>query len=360
MSDHEDAASEAAPEGWSRMFNQMNFGSPLSTSIISKSDEKVDKSKSIDLPETTGWFSGWFGTDDSAKAKKTSSISSDTPPVVTSRENSSDGLDDRAMLKSAEDLSEADESDLDSDGFPVENRSDAGKAVSESSESSESSDSSVHKSLDGATEQVVAAPSSRRARLLNRQLFVLAHTAAELVAPDEVEVPKAVEKTWWEFVDGTETAPTVPVAVDTTRLALSPPLDAHKVAEPSDVAVVAPPLEVPVAVDGQEKGIWQRVFGPANPAPPSPAAQARALLPEISLPPTGNSVNSFFSPPSEVEGINILGPSRIFGRFEGRLRGWPRHLAPQWSSETNSPKRSQISFSQPPSGAAALAMFRVT
>lgn len=374
MSDHDDAMSEVAPEGWSVMFNQMNLGSPIATSPKNE-NQKSSNSETADA--SAGWFGGWFGTPAKTSKSKSSSISSDTPPIHESKENSDvddDQVDDRAMMNN-DDASSSSESgprsDVDSDGYAVgsadevEKALKAGSDVESSGHSSEdnksvgvsssasSRDTSLLKaesSVQMMTEVVPARTQSRRDRLKNRQQFqVLTHTASELVVPEEIPdeaVPEG-EKSWWGTIFPVADPGIEPVA-----------LTIEEEIKPENKVLVQIPAETEDKPKVSDAGIWSRMFGPSE-----PVIQPRSLLPEIALPPSVSAyqdMNSYFPQQSLSSGIEILGPSRMFGRYEGKVRGWPRRLAPYWSSEPSADPMPQPSFSRPPSGASALAMFRVT
>ena len=370
MSDNEDGQSEVAPEGWAAVFNQMNLGSPVASTVPKKKPKNEP-----DPPPATSWLGGWFGSPVVAPDQK-SSISSDSPSKQSSKHSSQDmdDADDREFLKDEDSptMSEGDSNvDLDSDGFPKGGGSPKDSGVNSSISGSEASSVSETSSVPGNVDGVVSAQTnflpaptrtdSRRDRILNRQQFVVSQTAAELVEPEGApesipmvgvaDVP--AETSWWQTVFPAAKVETTPA--DST-VGNSNPIP---VEEPAKV------VADPVPLVESSPSVWEKVFGPASPEPPSAAEQARRLLPDITLPPSIDAlrdINSYFPVPGLAHQIDILGPGRSFGRFQGKVRGWPRQVAPYWSSERDgaSSTRPPGTFNPSISGASALAMFRVT
>ena len=122
--------------------------------------------------------------------------------------------------------------------------------------------------------------------------------------------------------------------------------------------VVAKAAQNNITDNGQ--GMWGGLFGSNEPSLP-PEEQARSLLPQIPPPRTvykTEEINSFFVPLPTENSIELLGPKPMIN-FQGKVRGWPRRLAPYWST-SNESQTSSSSHNSIASGVSALAMFRVT
>jgi hypothetical protein len=403
MSDNEDALSDEAPAGWNSVFQGDRRGKSKSK------DPKVPVSREqpSDLSGgETGWLGGWFGSPSAAQASKKSSISSDTPDAQDSGSDM-DGNDDinERMKLGQEDLESDDGTDkdgslhafeVDSDGFPIGPDTKTQEVVGKSTPDSEVSGSSLDeddiKNFEVDDVQMgeelperklpSTSPSSpRRERIRNRMNFTVTRDAAEIVLPDitvEGGLNEPADSTGAREVQGErnqatggsggEASPVVPwwqtflpvgVAVSTSEnpAESSPevPRDARKDDKP-------PPQNDSSKATGEEGGLWSSMFGGGSkePEPVDP----RSVLPQIKPPPdipALDQVNSYYTPvPMSQPAIELLGP-RVITRFEGRLRGWPRGLAPYWSTHDRlQPERQSFSQNIEMTGVSTLAMFRVT
>lgn len=399
MSDNEDAHSEAPPEGWSSMFNK---------TVAGKSDSKAGTTKTKETPATTNWFGGLFESNE-AKSKK-SSISSDTPPEPNSEKPSAGEEDERSKWdakqgsdRESENGSGSPDSDeVDSDGFPInETKVKMKNNISDLDDDEAPQEDGVIIDGEGPESpfpvdetndeisRTVRPSSPRRERIRNNMNFLVSHEAAELVEAEAQDpsstntkdtngnpVPKtplpAPEKgsdvsnnpavresstsntealiPWWQtiFAGAAVTSQDQPQET-------KPSADKKQPVEQKNEDRIQ-------QEDGSKpkEGLWNSLFGSNGPKEESPAI----LLPEIPAPPelpVLNEVNSFFTrPPVSDPQLDLLAPGPVT-RYEGRLRGWPRRLAPQWSSHQRGAERVFSSYPNTQiDGVSALAMFRVT
>lgn len=395
MSDNDDAHSEAPPEGWSSMFNK---------SVAGKTPQKSQDRRNKDDTQQSGWLGGWL--DSKPSKSKLSSISSDTPPDAGSSSHGSDAEDNERTKWAPKDDESQDGSDsesgslhayeVDSDGF----RKDAVKGKGSASDLDESE---LEASVDVSMQQEIPEPlfpvdeindestraaprsSPRRDRIRSQMIFQVTHDAAELVvsespdtevkgANDDTVNDKDKTKAATDATSNTVSAGSVPVSSVQEPV---PWWQAMFAASNTVGPISAPAEEKPQNIDesmkGKDdekmktadepeanKGSWTSFFGGAEEKPETP----KSMLPHIPPPPdlpVLNEVNSFFTraPMSDPQ-IELLGPAPMM-RYEGRVRGWPRRMAPHWSTHQGS--ASQIFSSFPNSqidGVSALAMFRVT
>jgi hypothetical protein len=386
MSDNEDAMSEKAPEGWISMFNKTAGSNAATGSSGGSTKGKSSKNEQ----QSGGWFGGFFGV--AEKKSRESSISSDTPPIKDSDNESLENQDEDDRFKLVGDNKEDEENeggdsdgslhayDVDSDGFPVSSGKPKGEtdSVSNGSEPVEI-DEDILKDYDsGAVAEVEELPefstkpversSPRRERIMNRMNFTVAHEAAELAVPDPVvEEPKPLnseattepaaspnQASWWQaFI------PVASAESETTQnVTIQDPIPESKPAVETVLEQPAPVTEIkPETTEQRGWGSW---FGGKKEGSVSP----RSILPQIRRPPdiaAVNELNTFFVPePMSEPCIELLGP-RPLARYEGRLRGWPRGLGRYWSThEQFQPPRRAFSQNNELSGVSALAMFRVT
>ena len=398
MSDNEDVHSEAPPEGWNSMFNKSVGGTSNSKALPAKTKEPT---------ASNDWFGGWFESKE-AKSKK-SSISSDTPPPErTSGELSEAEVDERSKWapkqgsdSESENGGSQDSDEVDSDGFPVDDTAveskkkvsdvDDDDLLSEDVTSVDAEGREFPLPIDEAKDEIthtVRPSSPRRDRIRNNMNFLVSHEAAELVEAD-TPLPNDTDKkdTHGNPIPGTSPVPqngpdvaNNPAAVGTGALntdavvpwwqtifagAAVAPTDRPEETKTSDNKQ-EPVEQKEEDVAQQEEatkpkeGLWNSLFGAEEPKGATP----QSVLPEIPAPPelpVLNEVNSFFTrPPVADPQLDLLGPGPVT-RYEGRLRGWPRRLAPQWSSHQRNGSR--VFSSNPNSqidGVSALAMFRVT
>ena len=393
MSDDEDAHSEAAPDGWTSMFNRV---SPIKDRSTGKPPRKHSRRPSASAEVDSGaagWLGGWFGA--SQPKSRMSSISSDTPPKGSSQADSEEDADDgRKKWEQQEDPEEEGGSaegslhayEVDSDGFPVtteDRKSIESAGVSNEESETNSVDEDILKAYnDGSLKEDIESPvtkaakpmesSPRKERMRNRMNFTLTHTAADTaeradpIFAGDPDIQQAVADSqpiaepagWWGALFPVA-APAVIVPTNIVR-------EEEKPKTTSDVPIAQIPAE--------GGGMWGNMFG-SSPAPPvEPIAEAenvdeppqprpRDLLPPLRPPPSIdalNEVNSYFNPVPYSQSIEMFG-ARPLSTFQGKLRGWPRRLAPHWSSSQGA-SVAPARFSQPAglNGVSALAMFRVT
>ena len=368
MSDNDDAMSEKAPDGWTSMFNKVSGAKPDSKSGGGSARGKSSKKEQ----QSAGWLGGFFGKVEEESHK--SSISSDTPPRKDSDEESAGNVndDDRKKWDTDKDAGAGDEDgnisdeslhayEVDSDGFSV-NQQKASKGSDSSSDGdSIKLDEEVEvEELPEFKANPVVRSSRRRERIQNRMNFTVAHEAAELAVPDPIveppkpevpdQSPEANTAAWWQVF-----VPAVPVPPEELKSESPTEIKPEEKKEPEQTA---PSTDAP---QPEATGGWSSWFGGAKEESVSP----RSVLPVIRPPPDIPALaelNTFFAPPPLSESaIELLGP-RPLARYEGRLRGWPRGLAPYWSTHDRFQPTRQRAFSQPSelSGVSALAMFRVT
>ena len=212
--------------------------------------------------------------------------------------------------------------------------------------------------LENETRGSLVRRSPRRDRIRGQMNFLITKDATQLVEAESTNEagPAKVEPTpetqaelggaepvpWWQAFLPVIGASTAPAPADEERKE-----EAQRVNEP------------PPERQKQPKGFFEGLFGTSEEDKPK---SPRSVLPQIPPPPSIpalNEVNSYYSRSSVSENpIELLGP-RPLQRFEGRVRGWPRRLAPYWSSHAQPNNRV---FQPGPSmdGVSALAMFRVT
>ncbi len=379
MSDNEDAASEVAPEAWSTMFDRFVAGKAQS-----EDPKKVKRPKpSKAAPQENSWFSGLFASKPDYTSRR-SSVSSDTPFEKESESDNDGDLRKLAgMDQEDEQISESEASSASDGAFknlsikaPTQ-QSKADSASPSSSKSPSEIDEDLLKRFNaGELESVDELPegvrrtstraSSRKERLKNRNNFTITHDASELGTIDEITTeskqavapvptepiethPDGQSIAWWQaYVPAGLIAATA-----SAEPAESNQAQAEKVEETKPADVIAEP---------EGDSMWNKFFGGAK---PSDEVSPRSMLPQIRAPPEIPAlaeVNSYFtSVPVAEPSINLLGP-RPISHFEGRLRGWPRGLAPYWSTrEINQSHVQRTVFqSSEINGMSALAMFRVT
>jgi hypothetical protein len=132
----------------------------------------------------------------------------------------------------------------------------------------------------------------------------------------------------------------------------SPPRD-------PEPAMIPPPLKSddPPSASPPSPSMWQRMFGSSGEG--SAEERARDLLPVITGPPALIEANSYFTVPLGLsrQSDELFG-GFPYGRFEGRLKPWPRLHAPRWSSTGQAVKPCPLDERRF-DGKSALAMFRV-
>jgi len=374
MAENDDVQSEHAPEGWTSMFNRFSGDAQDSAAT---SGRKSDKNPTI---ESTGWFGGLLGT--KAGSRK-SSISSDTPPVVES--NSGSDVDEDPSMKKLkgeeaenEDSGVDNSSDVDSDGFPIEREHEREKSesVSVSSKRSSGGSSKVEQVMAELVEEEVSEnkPSPRRERVRNRLNFTINQSASETAVPDEIQQPQSINEA---APKGQLNAVDAPQVSATTAVPSQAPEPVAWWQGLFPVASDAPPQlpEAPSSKESDQKikenpdttrpiegGAWSNMFGPSK----NSEEEARKLLPVITAPPSIDALwesNSYYCARPQERSAEIFGPRPLMS-FSGRVRGWPRRFAPQWSTdgtqETHQVNRRGFSSVSSVNGASALAMFRVT
>ena len=325
MSDNDDVHSEVAPEGWGAMYNNlMSPGRRGSTSSKSSLRNKPEASSSANA---AGWFGGWFASS-SAKSdeNKTNAKNEDSDASSEAERPKSDPSEDPSDSGSSgtpeshtahEEVSAGGgASDLDSDGFPVDPDDNVGALLKASSDSFSMHQDSISDTLPGNTSARYSVGDTgammepgmlRRERIRNRQQYVTTAAAAEVALPEDA-TPKEQENpstqttetttggfwtSWFGASSGGAAASTIP--------------ESKPEEKPSKEAPTKPPAAV---------------------KPATPSQQARRLLPSLPDPPEFQ-VDSFFMSP----GGSFFRPSEPVLRFEGRLKGLPRQIAPYWSSK---------------------------
>ncbi len=310
-SDDEKPASKEVETGWGSWYNQ----------VLGVGPEKEKRKASAGVSPATGWLSGLLGgTVKEPEEKDHGSEPDEDDPAVSSLE--------------AHDPKPGDSSDGDSVKDSGEQDPEAGEGESEHSEEEPSDDESHVSGLNASGGEEMQesntnpspckdAQTARRDKSRNAQQFGLPAPAAELAVPDQVVLSQESQPPLLGFWSGVVTwwssAPAVVPATATV-----------------DLPVVAPPM----------------------PVPSDPAAAARQLLPQVPDPPTyrlepEQTLNTFFFGEPD---LSLLGPRR-FPQYEGRLRGWPRAVAPRWSSAGVLPDNPYTCVRD---GAEALNLFRVS
>lgn len=374
MSDTDDAPSEAPPDSWTASFNQFRGSDPGEAKAGSKtakrkpgSDQKAEASG--------GLFSGGGNTSKPQRGRESDSDESDLikqSKHQSQSESEGENEDERNTLKksaeessngSGEDPDTVEASDVDSDGFP-RNRPDTGSDLATKDD--------LGTVLDAELEEKVQL-SPRRARLRNKQNFFVVHDAAEVAATDNTAAAESVPVTagtapnWWEILF--VAAPPVPPTADEedTKKPAAAPAASLPAAATGMASNEAPKDVAPKEEAGG--GFWSSMFG--GEPKPDPEEAARALLPKLEPPPhidAAKEINSYFDPPPMDSPLDILAPRPIMHHYQGKVRGWPRQLAPYWDSNSipGRPSHGARALNLPkptPSqinGVSALAMFRVT
>lgn len=376
MSDTDDAQSEAPPDSWTASFNQFRGSDPGEAKAGSKTakrkpgiDQKAEASG--------GWFSGWGNTSPPAPQEGPESDSDESDSIKQSKhesqsESEGENEDERYKLKkTAEESSSGPEedadlvatSDVDSDGFP-RNKPDAGSDLGAKDD--------LGTVLEAELEEKVPL-SPRRARLRNKQNFVVVHDAADVAATDitvaaeSVPAAAGTASNWWDTLL-VAAPPVPPTAVEEdTKNPAAAPASLSPAAATGIAANQAPKDEAPKEEAGG--GFWSSMFG--GEPKPDPEEAARALLPKLEPPPNidaAKEFNSYFDPPPMDSPLDILAPRPMMHHYQGKVRGWPRQLAPYWDSNSipGRPSHGARALNLPkptPSqinGVSALAMFRVT
>jgi len=330
MSDNDDTHSEVAPDGWGDMYNNLLGGG---TSPTLPKDSAKRSTGAADTSGSQGWFGGWFGGSSKPKVEEEEHSDSDESGVKSSNHSFEDSENESpANASSSQNSSGRNPDDtlslsMDSDGFPLEKDPVANLLKASPSESIASTTRRDSTAITQPSALILgdlgaqpAGSPSRRDRIRNRQLFVAPATAAEVAIPDAPQTAGLSEDTatggFWTNIFGgaTTTTTTTAQAVDPT-----PPQEAEEETQTVEI-------------------------------------KPRELLPDIPNPPVYHlprACDSFFpvdyshAPRNEMHTV-----------FQGRLRGWPRQLAPYWSSQGAAPPEMVVPFKSNTSN--TLYMFRVT
>ena len=337
MSDNEDAHSETAPAGWGAMYN--NLLNPGRSSSDANNSKQSLPTKDGNAPAANGWLGGWFATQ-AVPAKSSSADGSEESNSPRESDSSRSDSENGSQQESSnnvgidEDIDDEKASDLDSDGFPVGPEDEVAailKAESESVGQETMSDPEAEEEprrysvgdVGGMMEPGIL----RRERIRNRQQYLSTAAAAALALP--------------ESSTDAEPTPEQPAAAAGFWTTWFGPPSTQAPAAPESKPVTEPPTQLTPTSPEETKG-------------PTKTEQARSSLPALPEPPEF-AVNSFFMSP----GGSFFQSSEPIMRFEGRLRGLPRQIAPYWS--TNGPSATTAQYRMKPTNpSSTLYMFRVS
>lgn len=302
-SDEGEPAASTTQGGWGSWYK----------TLWSQGSAGVEDEPVVKVEPGTGWLGGWFG--GTAETSKDTEEDSDDEVGKSKLEDSVD-LESKERASHAGSVaggSEHDEDDSASDSASEEPSrvesevSGVNASTGNVSEGHIEADDAVKPPEDAAK----VAPNSRRDKSRDAQQFSLSPEDAKAAGPPQ-------SGGLWDSVSAWFSP--APVVVPVVVPCPEPP---------------APPPEKP----------------PTPSPPPDPPISARDLLPVVPEPPP---VNSFFLP--ERTDLDMFGPRR-FPQYDGPLRGWPRAIAPRWTSAGIRPTHPYACVRD---GAEAMSLFRVS
>ena len=356
MSDNDDAHSEVAPEGWGAMYN--NLMSPGKNRSASSKSSLTGRSGKLANAAATGWLGGWFASSSPQKKETKENEGSEPSESADGSESHRDSISSEEPDGTHQESfheSELDEaegtSDVDSDGFPVDPGDEVDallKATSSDSASNrqESMSDQIPPELSarysvGDVGAMMEPGLLRRERIRNRQQYLSTAAAAEVALPEESlpEVSSASSKK-------AEDPPTGAIGGFWTSLF------------GASTSAAAPTISADP--QQQDKDTTQEPSNPVVPTekPATPSQNARNLLPPLPDPPEFQ-VNSFLMSPGGSFFQPADQPPVL--RFQGRLRGLPRQIAPYWSTQNpNSAVKAPDYRMKTNNPSSTLYMFRVS